>query len=165
MTDRPASLDTGRIAALLRAFPAVLEGEVRSLPPEVLRWHPAPGDWCVPEALGHLIGSERSAFVDRIGAILAGGDALLPLVRPGRRRAPAARLRPVRAASAVFVARLRAADLGRAGQHDSIGQVEVRDLLHEWVFHDRDYLRQIMANMQRYVWDHLANTRVWYASP
>jgi hypothetical protein len=176
MTDRPAPLDPQRIAALLRAFPAVLEAEVRSLPPDVLRWHPAPGEWCVPEALGHLVETEQSAFVDRIRAILAGGEALLPSFDPvgaahQRRdcdRDVADLLREfasLREASAGFVAGLRADDVGRAGQHDSIGRVAVGDLLHEWVFHDRDHLRQVMANVQRYVWDHLGNTRVWYAGP
>jgi hypothetical protein len=176
VTDRPAPLGTRRIAALLRAFPVVLGAEVRSLPPEVLRWHPAPGAWCVPEALGHLIGTERSAFVDRIRAILTGGDELLPSFDPvgaAQERRDCDRdvgalleeFAALRAASADFVEGLSAGDLGRAGRHDSIGRLAVADLLHEWVFQDRDHLRQVMANVQGYVWDHLGNTRAWYARP
>jgi hypothetical protein len=37
--------------------------------------------------------------------------------------------------------------------------VTVRDLLHEWVFHDRNHLRQILANGQARAWPAMGNAR------
>jgi hypothetical protein len=37
--------------------------------------------------------------------------------------------------------------------------VTVRDLLHEWVFHDRNHIRQILANAQARAWPSMGNTR------
>jgi hypothetical protein len=35
----------------------------------------------------------------------------------------------------------------------------VADLLHEWVHHDRNHLRQILASVQAFVWPHMANAQ------
>jgi hypothetical protein len=35
----------------------------------------------------------------------------------------------------------------------------VADLLHEWVHHDRNHLKQILANAQSFVWLSMGNTQ------
>jgi hypothetical protein len=35
----------------------------------------------------------------------------------------------------------------------------VSDLLHEWVHHDRNHFRQLLANVQAAAWPHMGNAR------
>jgi hypothetical protein len=35
----------------------------------------------------------------------------------------------------------------------------VEDLLHEWVHHDGNHLRQALGNVQAYVWPKMGNAR------
>ena len=48
-------------------------------------------------------------------------------------------------------------DLARGGTHDKVGYITVRDLIHEWVHHDRNHFRQLQANIQAYVWPTMGN--------
>jgi hypothetical protein len=43
------------------------------------------------------------------------------------------------------VAGLQPWDLDRAGIHERVGRLTVNDLIHEWVHHDHDHLKQILA--------------------
>jgi hypothetical protein len=45
-------------------------GELQHLPDEILAWHPAPGEWCVKECLGHIIEADRRGFSHRIRDVL-----------------------------------------------------------------------------------------------
>src|SRR5207247_1036854 len=90
-------------AALLRSTIAILAAEVGALPREVLTWHPAPGEWCVNEVLGHLIEADRRGFSGRISGMLNVPD--VPLVgwdqdevARARRRSALAPARGARAA-------------------------------------------------------------------
>jgi len=40
-----------------------------------------------------------------------------------------------------------------------VGELTVADLLQEWVFHDRNHLKQILSNVQAYVWPHMGNAQ------
>ena len=55
MHDTTAPLSARDAAALLRSAAATIAAEVRGLPEPLRRWHPAEGEWCVKEVLGHLI--------------------------------------------------------------------------------------------------------------
>jgi len=70
----------------------------------------------------------------------------------------------LRTGSITFVEGLRDVDLVRGGWHPDIGYVLVVDLLHEWVYHDHDHIRQMMANVQRYLWPHLGSTQKFYGA-
>jgi hypothetical protein len=37
----------------------------------------------------------------------------------------------------------------------------VNDLLHEWVHHDRAHLKQILANVQAYVWPEMGGAQAF----
>jgi hypothetical protein len=54
---------------------------------------------------------------------------------------------------------LRADQLDRACLHGKVGELRVRDLLHEWVHHDRNHTKQILANVQGRVWPHMGNAQ------
>jgi hypothetical protein len=164
------ALSPAEVARLLPATVALLRAELAALPERVLAWHPAAGEWCVKDVLGHLIEAERRGFAGRIRIILAADTPALeswdpPAVAAARQDCakPAAalldELAGLREQSAALVGRLLAADLERAGHHPTVGLLRVRDLLQEWVHHDRNHVRQALANVQAYVWPAMGNAR------
>lgn len=170
MTDASGALDPREAAALLRAGAAAARAEVAALPPAALAWHPAPDEWCVKEVLGHLIEAEQRGFAGRIRQILASDEPALaawdPVAVARARRdcerdaaALLAEFETLRTASVALVAGLREADLARGGHHPQAGHLRVADLLHEWVHHDRNHLKQMLANVQAVVWPHMGNAQ------
>ena len=168
------ALSAVEVANLLPVTVAALRTEVGSLPERVVGWHPAPDEWCVKDVIGHLIEAERRGFAGRIRIILGSDNPTFERWDP-----PAvARLRgdctkPVtvlldelialRQDSVALVRGLREADLDRGGQHPTVGFLRVRDLLAEWVYHDRNHLRQALANVQTYVWPTMGNAQKFSA--
>jgi DinB superfamily len=158
------------VAGLLESTAAAILAEFAALSPEALAWHPAPGAWCAKEVLGHLIEAERRGFAGRVRVILAGDEPLLETwdqrAIAGARRdcdrpaaAVAEEFAGLRRESVALVGGLGAADLGRGGRHPTVGHLRIEDLLHEWVHHDRNHLRQMLANVQALVWPHMGNAR------
>ena len=175
MSDAPSPLTPTAVAPFLRATIATLTAEVDALSASVLAWHPAPGEWCVNEVLGHLIETERRGFAGRIRIILAGQEP--QLVRWDQNTVAAARrdcqrdtrtllgeLATMRQDSLRLVEGLSAADLVRGGHHPMVGYLRVGDLLNEWIHHDRNHIRQILANVQAYVWPHMGNAQKFSAA-
>jgi hypothetical protein len=72
---------------------------------------------------------------------------------------PAAEFGTLRDESLALVRSLGPAALARPGRHPQVGDVTVRDILHEWVHHDRDHLAQLTALTQRLVWPGMGNAR------
>lgn len=158
------------VANALRASLLAVRIECTGLPAAVLRWHPAPGEWCALDVIGHLIEAEQRGFAGRVRTILAETDPELQRWDPDavareRRdcvRDPGALLGEwtrLREASAALVEGLQPGDLGRSGRHPQVGRLSIGDLLAEWVHHDRNHLRQILANVQAYVWPHMGNAQ------
>jgi hypothetical protein len=159
------------VADLLEATLATVEAEVGALPESALVWHPAPGEWCVNEVLGHLIEAERNGFAGRIRLILdAEGTLALPSwnqVEVARARADCQRPSPevvrefvqLRRDSVGLARGLREADLERGGEHPQVGFLRIGDLIHEWVHHDRNHVRQLLANVEGYVWPAMGNAQ------
>jgi hypothetical protein len=167
-------LTPAEVAWLLPATVAQLRAELAAAPERVLAWHPAPGEWCVKEVVGHLIEAEQRGFAGRIHVILGADSPALERWDPeavavARRDCakPAGRLldelAALRAESAGLVGRLHDADLDRAGRHPAVGPLRVRDLLQEWVHHDRNHVRQVLANVQGYVWPAMGNAQKFSA--
>ena len=165
-----AVLMPAEVAALLSATITALRAELVALPERVLTWHPGPDEWCVKEVLGHLIEAEHRGFAGRIRIILGADTPALEEWDPpavARARGDCARpatalldeLASLRVESASLVGRLMAADLERAGRHPAVGLLRVRDLLQEWVHHDRNHVRQALANVQAYVWPAMGNAQ------
>jgi hypothetical protein len=166
----PDPLAPAVVADLLRSAMTTLRSELTALPDSVSAFHPAPGEWCVKEVLGHLIEAERRGFAGRIRLILAGNTPRLETwdqndVARARRDCERVgttlldELGRMRDESATLVRGLRREDLERAGEHPKVGRLRVADLLQEWVHHDRNHVKQILTNVQAYVWPHLGNAQ------
>jgi hypothetical protein len=174
MSDAPPRLALAEIAQLLRSTMTTLNAEVAALSTGALAWHPAAGEWCVKEVLGHLIETERRGFAGRIRIILARQDpqlegwdqnAVVAARRDCERDVSAllGELATMRQDSVRLVKGLRDADLARGGHHPVVGDLRVGDLLNEWIHHDLNHVRQILANVQAYVWPHLGNAQKFSA--
>jgi hypothetical protein len=169
--DRDATeLAPAEIASLLGAGLASLQGVFAALPAAVLAWRPAPGEWSALEVVGHLIETEERGFAGRIRTLLAeerprfqGWDPdTVARARRDAERDPAellAELTRRRTEGIALVERLSPADLDRGGDHPEVGFLTVRALLHEWVHHDANHLRQLLANIQAYAWPAMGNAR------
>ena len=163
-------LTPAHAAALLRASIATLRAEAEALGVDGLRWHPAEGEWCVNEVVGHMIEAERRGFAGRI---------LLILEQPGRKleswdpeqvardrkdcerdgRELIEELAALREESARLLEQLRPKQLDLSGEHPDVGALRVIDLLHEWPHHDRAHVKQVLSNAQAYVWPHMGNAQ------
>ena len=158
------------VASMLRSAAATFATEARNLPEPLLRWRPGASEWCVKEVIGHIVESERRGFAGRIRIILAGDrpslegwdHAEVAAARKDDQRDAEeliVELLRMREDSATLVAALRPEDLRRSGLHPKVGELTVADLLQEWVFHDRNHLKQILSNVQAYVWPHMGNAQ------
>jgi hypothetical protein len=160
----------GEVADLLessgRAFAATLD----ALTPELASWRPAPGEWCINEVVGHVIEAERNGFAGRITVMLGADEPDLPTWDRDeiiKERNDCARdpkelkreLTEVRRESVKMVRSLRPEQMPRGGQHPQVGRLTVDELLHEWVHHDGNHLRQALGNVQAYVWPNMGNAR------
>jgi hypothetical protein len=162
-----------QIAALLAASAAGIGAEVEALPPSLAAWHPAPGEWCVKECLGHLIEAERRGFAGRIRFLVTsdGAPALASWdqVEVARARndcdADLAQLLDEfaadRAASVTLVASLSESQLGRGGEHPQVGHLTVAEVVSEWVHHDRNHFKQMLGNVQECAWRQMGNARAF----
>jgi len=163
-------LQPAAVARLLQSLGAEINAEVLALPDDVLAWHPGPGEWCVKECLGHIVEADRRGFNGRIRTILesseptfAGWAQYVIARQRNDCQRPAAELvdefLALRGDSVALVEGLTEAELERGGTHSEVGYLRVRDLLHEWVHHDRNHFRQLLANVQAYVWPGMANAQ------
>lgn len=170
MTD---TLSTEQFAALLRVTPAILQRELEALPVEITQFHPAPGEWSINEVLGHMIEAEQRGFAGRIQRILAEGQHICQTWDPnqvaetrGDTAKPATALwqtfATLREQSIALVLTLQPEQFTRSGQHPSVGELSIRDLLYEWVYHDRNHFKQIESNLQVWLWPQLGNAQRFY---
>ena len=178
MTDDPgaaeiASLSPASIAGLLEASSATVVAELRALGAEG-GWRPEPGEWSANECVGHLIEAERRGFAGRIRLIVSADRPDLPpdleswdptAVAEARRdheRAAselADEFATLRRDGIALVRDLAPGDLGRVGIHPHVGPLRVDELLGEWVHHDRNHVRQMLAVTQARVWGQMGNAR------
>ncbi|MBU1227975.1 MAG: DinB family protein [Actinobacteria bacterium] len=155
-----------RIAALAAATSNHLRIEFAALGEDGASFHPAPGEWCAKQVVGHLIEADRRGFTGRVRTILsadrpaldAWDQAGIAAARSDCHR-PAADLldefATVRREGLALLEELTVDDLARTGIHPDVGEMAVRDLLHEWPFHDRDHLGQILTNVRALLWPDL----------
>jgi len=170
---RNRPLDMPAIARVLKNTVVVVRQRLMVLPEDAAAWHPASGKWCIREVIGHLIEKDKQDFVSRIQAMLEAEDPALAVDdQDAVRREPADCDRDVgelldefdqeRGRSIGFLWGLRVSDLERGGIHPKIGRISIGELLHEWIYHDLQHVRQIDANVQSYLWGHLGNLRELY---
>jgi hypothetical protein len=176
MTDTdPPVLAPDRIADLLAASATTIVAELLALGDQA-GWRPEPGEWSANECVGHLLEAERRGFAGRIRTILAEATGRTPAlegwdppaVAEARRddlRAGeelAAEFDALRSESLELVRGLRQTDLTRAGKHPDVGLLRVDELLGEWVHHDRNHVRQMLAVSQARVWPQMGNARRFF---
>jgi DinB superfamily len=168
--DSPPPLDPNRIADLLAAAAEIVVAEFHGLGEAGCQWRPAAGEWCANEVLGHIAEAERRGFAGRIRTLLAEDDpAFLGWDQPAVAAArgdcakPSSALLeeflPLRAESVTLVRGLSPADLARNGLHAKVGRVSIATIAAEWVHHDRNHIRQILAIGQSWAWPSMANNR------
>ena len=58
-----------------------------------------------------------------------------------------------------MVRSLRPENVARGGMHPEVGRLTVDELLHEWVHHDNNHLKQALSNVQAYVWSRMGNAQ------
>ena len=169
--EKPQPISPPKIGQLLLSSGKALCDELVSLTPEAARWHPAEGQWCALEIVGHVVEAERRGFGGRVRALLAGeGMRVWDQEQVARERRDCDRagfevaqeLRRLRWANVALVERLRPEDLAKGAEHARIGFFTVGELIQEWVYHDRDHIRQLYANVQAYHWPHMGATQRFY---
>ena len=170
MAAETVSIGPKDIAALLRASTAAIRAEAAGLSDTAASWHPKSGEWCVKEVVGHLIEADRRGFGGRVRQFLDAHDPACIGWDPdevARERRDCTKplgtlvdeLVALRAEGDRLVQGLPASALTRGGQHPKVGRLTVSDILHEWVYHDRNHLKQILTNVQGLAWPHMGNAQ------
>ena len=168
MADQRAALAPPEVAELLGSTCALIEAEMTALGDGGCRFHFKTGEWCVNECVGHIIEADRRGFGGRIRDILAGK----PLASWDQGQVARDRKDCERMSQSVwmefvgprhdYIAMVRAltpSDLDRSGVHPQVGMLRVRDLLHEWIHHDRNHTRQLLNIQQERVYPHMGNSQ------
>lgn len=166
-----AALSPDVIADLVLATGELVASELTALGPDAA-FHPAPGEWCAQEVAGHLIEAERRGFAGRIRQFLADPGAravawdqdAVERERGDCRRDTASladELRALRRESVALIRGVTPAQLEAWGTHPKVGRITVGDLLHEWVHHDRNHTRQLLAVTQERVYPEMGNCRLF----
>jgi hypothetical protein len=157
-----------QVASYLEASCALIEAELSALGDDA-SWHFDPKEWCANQVVGHIIEAEKRGFAGRIREI-QGGKARTSAwdqEQVARDRKDCERLGQslwmefmgVRSDSVSLVRSLGAGDLGKGIEHPKVGRLTIRDLLHEWVHHDRNHTRQLLQIAQERVWPHMGNAQ------
>jgi hypothetical protein len=160
----------GEVADLLESSGHAFASTLNALPPSVASWHPAAGEWCVNEVVGHVIVTEKNGFAGRIRVVLGADEPDLPKYdRDGLQKtrydcsrdpkALAQEMLELRGQSLELIRSLHPDQLQRGGIHPDVTRLTVDELLHEWVHHDGNHLRQALGNVQAYVWPRMGNAR------
>jgi DinB superfamily len=161
-------LDNAQIADLLESTCALIEAEMRAIGDEGCRWHFKAGEWCVNECVGHLIEAERRGFAGRIRDLIAGKPIeSWDQAQVARERRDCDRVSQslwmefmgLRNDSIALVRGLRPADMDRSGMHPKVGLLRVRDVVQEWVHHDRNHTRQLLQIQQERVYPDMGNAQ------
>lgn len=163
-----AEFTTDQVALYLEATCALVESEFEALGDDS-SWHFDPKEWCANEVVGHLVEAEKRGFAGRIREILAGKakTSAWDQAAVAKERNDCARLGQsiwmefmgIRQDSVNLVRSLKAADLDSGIEHPMAGRLTVRDLLHEWIHHDRNHTKQLLAIAQERVWPHMGNSQ------
>ena len=161
-------LSNAQIADLLESTCALVEAEMRALGDDGCRWHFKDGEWCVNECVGHLIEAEKRGFAGRIRDLIAGKPIQSwDQAQVARDRKDCDRVSQslwmefmgLRNDSIALVRGLRPADMDRSGTHPKVGVLRVRDLVQEWVYHDRNHTRQLLQIQQERVYPDMGNSQ------
>jgi hypothetical protein len=163
-----SELTTDQVAEYLEATCALIDSELKALGDDS-SWHFDQKEWCANQVVGHMVEAEKRGFAGRIREILAGKarTSAWDQEAVAKERNDCARLGAslwmefmgVRNDSIKFVRSLKPADLSKGIEHPKVGRLTVRDLLHEWIHHDRNHTRQLLQIGQERAWSHMGNSQ------
>jgi hypothetical protein len=158
--------------AIIARTPAALRALLASFPDDALL---APRDdgWSVRDALAHILDADSVIYRERITRMVDEDRPFIRSIDPTARVAERGynrisvpdlldALEESRAGTVAAARALSAAELGRAGQHDTAGEISVANLLHQWAYHDLMHLKQIAAILQAPLVEPMGNTRRFY---
>ncbi len=163
------TIDLEQIRNILRTTPETLHQVVAGLDTAVLRFHPAPDEWCINEVIGHLIEMDKLAFADRVELILAeerpsfqGLDVNMIAAKRHDCTQDTTKLlhqlTQQRQHYAQWVTQLPADQLNRVLFHSRLGDISAWDFICEWPYHDFDHLKQIANNVKAFIWPNMTDT-------
>jgi len=166
-----SELGPHQVAGYLESTCALIEAELNALGDDA-SWHQASGEWCAREVVGHLIEAEKRGFAGRIRIILANDRPKLEAWDQDaveKERNDCARVTDslwmefmgLRHDSVNLVKALKPGDLDRSGLHPKVGELKVRGLLQEWISHDRNHTKQLLAIAQERVWPFMGNSQLF----
>lgn len=158
---------------ILAATPEKLRREVAAMTPREIHTRPAPGKWSVQEILAHLDDVEELGMRARVAAMIEGNEpSLQPFDQEKRaleqrydRKDPRRSFQSFvrqRRANLKWLRTLKPATLKRSGLHQTVGEVTVSEMIHEWAFHDLGHLKQIMEVKRYALWPHMGNMQAFY---
>ncbi len=146
-----------RLIAQYTAGPARLRGALAAVPPEALKWRPAPREWSAHEIVCHCADSETNAYA-RIRYVVSEPDPVVLGYDQDRWAVTfdyhAAPLEPalavvdaIRASTAALIRRLPDEAWTREGRHTESGRYTAEDWLRIYADHLEGHARQIEANV------------------
>ena len=161
-------LASTQVAEYLEATCALIESELAALGTDS-SWHFDPHEWCANEVVGHMLEADKRGFAGRIREIQSGKErtSAWDQVAVAKERKDCARLGQsvwmefmgVRSDGIKLVRSLNPADLAKGIEHPKAGRLTIRDLLHEWIHHDRNHTRQLLQIAQERAWPHMGNSQ------
>ncbi len=144
--------------AILERTPGVLHALLIGLPETWLDGRDTPDGWQPRDVVGHLISAELDDWIPRAELILNHGTnkpfppfdrfAMLERDRDVPLDTLIERFAELRASTLGQMSELVAdEDLDRVGQHPTLGQVTLRQLIATWAVHDLDHTAQVFAGL------------------
>ena len=157
---------------LIGRTPLVLRSLLAGLPLALIGRPNAEG-WSLKDIVAHLHDVEGVAFIERIGRMLHEERPFIRSIDPPARLTAggyAARdldgllddLERQRTEHMAWLAQLEPEQLMRAGIHDTVGEIRVVDIAHQWAAHDMAHLRQVALMIQEYFAPMMGATRGFY---
>ena len=136
----------------LRQTPKILETLLAAAPREAFEWKPNRKRWSISQVLAHLAHVEREGFRVRVGQFVKGkplgvydqnAQAAKGTYSGKKARQSLARFKRERAKSLALLRKLPRGALERRARHPELGMVSLRQMMHEWAFHDLGHIRQV----------------------
>lgn len=165
--------DTERAAlAILGSTPGVLRAMLGALPEDIINT-PLERDWSPRHIVVHLLDVDRDGFRARLERMVNEEHPKIVSITDvlERMEAPRYASRSVgdmidefernRRESCAWLATLTDAQLTRAAEHDTVGEVTVSNLLHYWPHHDLAHLRQVQRMLRAVLQHHIGNAAEW----
>lgn len=158
MTREDARLEEA--VAILERMPSAIGALLDGVPETFVRATEGEGTWSPYDVVGHLVGGERTDWMERARHILSGDPRpFTPFNRTAmfdesEEQTLAELLATFAELRRRNVTELQAMNLGprdllRTGRHPDFGEVTLGQLLAAWVVHDLDHVAQIARTMAK----------------